>query len=233
MADTASDTSEGLLPEPNSVETIRNLMPQRQRAAISRRRVLLISLVSVGLHLFLLPFVLTITVTFDEQLFSAAADDVYTQGGNGNDIGWEMDLERDYAVSGVDGGVVPTFQSWQPMVEIIPQRQLVEDPTTDQQVVKQEIEKAVSERQQPEAPIGVPTGTNAREQWVRDYYVGLSQLTDLLATVVDEQSAKSAAHDMKKHDMKKLKQHFSDLPLWYRNSPAGRRLLCSHPWRLC
>src|SRR5262249_38929605 len=98
MADATPDSSEGLLPQPNPIESIRNLMRGSKRG-VPWRRLLPPAAVSIGLHLFLLPFVLAITVTFADQLFTPPSFDATID--LDNDPGWQLELDRDYEVAGV------------------------------------------------------------------------------------------------------------------------------------
>src|SRR5262249_30558111 len=68
-ADLPEPISEGLLPEPDAFQTLRHLL-DAAHARPSMRRLLPAGLVSLGLHLFFLPVLLTVTVTFADEIGS-------------------------------------------------------------------------------------------------------------------------------------------------------------------
>jgi outer membrane protein assembly factor BamA len=96
MADESVNDQDGLLPEPTGSESLKVMMHGSTGGAPGWRRLLPSALVSVGFHLFLLPFVLAITVTFSGQLLLPATSDFRTEReelGNAsvNDLIWERD----------------------------------------------------------------------------------------------------------------------------------------------
>src|SRR5262249_33585226 len=72
MADNESDQA-GLLPEPDSAETLRLMMRGSSSDRPWWRRLLPPSLCSLGFHLFFLSLVAVVTVTFADEILSTAA----------------------------------------------------------------------------------------------------------------------------------------------------------------
>jgi hypothetical protein len=72
--DKLSNDQDGLLPEPDTSETLRLMMRGSTDGRSRWRRLLLPSLCSVGLHLFVLPLLLAITVTFSDSIVDILTD---------------------------------------------------------------------------------------------------------------------------------------------------------------
>jgi hypothetical protein len=96
MPDQAENDQAGLLPEPDATETVRVMMRGSINDKSWWRRLLPPSLISFSLHLFLLPFLLVITVTFADHGVGisswSASDNVDSLG---NDAGNEPELGRE------------------------------------------------------------------------------------------------------------------------------------------
>src|SRR5262245_16517081 len=103
MADEPDNAQDGFLPEPNAAETHRVVMRGSANDKSWRRRWLLPWFFSIGLHLFLLPFVLAITVTFADDFFTPATDDSCTHRQElGNDPLNALESYRDYPVEQIE-----------------------------------------------------------------------------------------------------------------------------------
>jgi hypothetical protein len=91
--DQAQNTQDGLLPEPDTSETLRVMMHGSKSGMPLWRLLLPPSLVSFGLHLFLLPFLLVITVTFADSIVGISS---WTTNVNADQFGNEAIIEPDW-----------------------------------------------------------------------------------------------------------------------------------------
>jgi hypothetical protein len=150
----------------------------------------------------LLPFVLAITVTFADQLCSPPTSDATTDLDGG--LGWQLELDRDYEVSGVgDGSAAGEGESvevseghYVPITtprrsEEVPVYILVNDSVTGDRIIKLDSRRLVAPAPQAE-PVGVAPKADTLESLYREYIELLKSMTIVLKTVVDEKTAKAA-----------------------------------------
>jgi hypothetical protein len=85
---------DGLLPEPDAAETFRNLTRGSATEQPWRQRLLPAGLFSIGLHLFCLPLLMVITVTFADRVVSLSTWEASADQLGDNTVG-EIDFDRE------------------------------------------------------------------------------------------------------------------------------------------
>jgi hypothetical protein len=202
MADHSANEPAGLLPQPGPSETLRVVM-QGAKSGMRWRRLLPPAAVSIGLHLFLLPFLLAITVTFADQLLGPPTCDANTT--LDNDPGWHLELDRDYEVAGVGEDIAVRENQSVQGAEVPEHYILINAPDGgDHFVDMRTLQRPVGVVRQPLAPTpqaepaGVASAADAEEALYEAFRAIITRLTGVLQTVVNENTAQAAVPEIKK-----------------------------------
>jgi uncharacterized protein (TIGR03067 family) len=103
---------DGLLPEPYAAETLRLVIRGSSPAESWQRRLLPAGIFSIGLHLFFLPLLMVVTVTFADHLILPAVSEPYTfREELDNDPLNALESYRDYPVEELEELTLPPGSS--------------------------------------------------------------------------------------------------------------------------
>jgi hypothetical protein len=183
---------DGVLPEPGLSETVRVKMSAARVGVFLWRRLLPAGIVSIGLHLFLLPFVLTMTVVFADGFF-APANEEWSLGrqDQGNGLTCDLVVERDFLVGQIEEYVPQPGHYTNRRPQYIP-------PSPDYPLERELAymqQQSTKVPQQPPEPVpsdGAAPGSEKDESPIAEAAEMMQKLTAILMTVVDEKTAEAA-----------------------------------------
>jgi hypothetical protein len=216
MDESATD---GILPEPCLSESVRVTMPGRRNGLPLWRRCLPAGIVSIGLHLFVLPFVLTMTVALDDGLFVPAQDAPGDQPGA--PLVSDLDWERTYRLKEIEDPVPEPAHYLKTRPQYIPPSPdfpLERELAYMRQGNAEREQSKIGEQQPPDPDQSArgASGSVSDESVIAEVAGIFKKLTAVLQTVMDEKTAKAAKLEITKWcaelDALEERTKYRDLP---------------------